>query len=140
MKTLKKTGAIAFIILLCLLLFQLGCDENGGGGGEDDTTTTTITNEGGDDQTTTTIGGNFPSSCLPCNELVLACQQNCDIKGCPVCLEFDTQTNGVKMVFEDGSYYIADENGMTFYDSSGNGSPSKKMSYSRKKSSSVSGQ
>ena len=101
MKQDKIKTIFVFLMAILLGLFLAACDHDGGDGGDDSDTTTT-THAG---------GGINPSSCIPCGDLILACPIDCKITGCPVCMDFDTESGQMKMVYEDGSYYIVDNNG-----------------------------
>ncbi len=107
---MKKSNRLAVCIFVCIIAFGSAfvfssCDQNG----EDDNETS-----GGGD------GGGTVSSCIPCGGIDLSCDI-CQITGCPKCFEFDDETGGMKMVYDDGSYYITNEAGteMIFYDSTG---------------------
>lgn len=106
----NRRKALLFIIMMALTCGLLlsgfeGCDKNGEDGDDGDTTTTVS-------------GGPGITKCIPCGDLDLSCPM-CEITGCPVCFEIDEKTEEIKMMYEDGSYYIASADGsiMTFYDS-----------------------
>ena len=107
MKQSSRKAALIFSMVLILGVFQSACDQDGGDG-EDNSTVTTTTLGG---------GGINPASCIPCGDLNLDCQMNCEITGCPICMDMD-ENGGMKMMYDDGSYSLMTAGGsMTFYDS-----------------------
>ncbi len=109
MKSHNKLFMLFGVIILALSfgLLQSGCRHEDG---DNETTTTTVAGDGPDS-----------AGCIPCGTGVNLVCSMCAMTGCPECFEIDEQTNEMKMVYSDGSYYIASADGgeITFYDSSG---------------------
>lgn len=98
----------ACVVAAAVVLPQTGCD----------------TDEGDNATTTTTSTPGVSIGCVPCGGIDLRCDV-CVLTGCPVCYDIDMQSGGMRMVYDDGSYYTvtAGEAGgpseMVFYDSTG---------------------
>ncbi len=99
--TLLSVGVMLLGLVLGTML--VGCFPPG----EDNDTTTTTTASGG------------VATCIPCGDMILTCNVTCEISGCPKCFMEDEDTGGVRMVFDDDSYYLLSEEGFVFFDSTG---------------------
>lgn len=99
---------LSCLVAAAVVLSQPGCD----------------TDDGDNGTTTTTTAPGVSVGCVPCGGIDLRCDV-CVPTGCPVCYDFDLQNGSMRMVYDDGSYYLMTTGGeggtseMVFYDSTG---------------------